>query len=74
MKTQWELKHMLKKPGTFFDNLEDNCISWHPKDHVFCRWIKGRPHEVGSVAYFEEIRDGKPFKISVKTTKVERFE
>ncbi|RDE11387.1 MAG: hypothetical protein C4K48_11895 [Candidatus Thorarchaeota archaeon] len=57
-----------------FDNLEDNYPSWHPKDHVSCRSIKGRPHEVGSVAHFEEALDGKPFKIRVKTTKVERYE
>lgn len=64
----------VEKVWNFSDNLEDNYLSWHPKDHVFCRWIEGRPHEVGSVAYFEEILDGKPFKIRVKTTKVERFE
>ncbi|MFW9907140.1 MAG: SRPBCC family protein [Candidatus Thorarchaeota archaeon] len=68
-----EIRTSIDQLWDFFENLEDNYISWHPQDHVVCRWIKGRPHEVDSVAYFEEILDGKLFKIKVKTTKVEKF-
>ena len=38
-----------------------------------CKWIKGRPHQVGSIAYFEELLDDKLFKIKVKTIRVEKY-
>jgi len=53
----------VEKVSNFFNNLEDYYLSWHPKDHVFCRWTKVCSHDVGLVACFEEILDGKPFKI-----------
>ncbi len=41
-----EIEADVEKVWDFFDNLEENYLSWHPKDHVTCRWIRGRPHEV----------------------------
>lgn len=43
----------------FFANLETNYKRWHPQDHVSCRWIKGRPHEVGSIVEAVETLAGK---------------
>ncbi|MBU3915280.1 MAG: SRPBCC family protein [Proteobacteria bacterium] len=62
----------VQKIWEFFDNIEVNYKSWHEDSHVTCKWLKGRPHEEGSLAYFEEILDGKLCKIKVITTKVEK--
>jgi len=56
----------------FFEHLDRNYKSWHPESHIACRWIKGRPHEVGSVAYFEEVLHGKLCKIKIRCTHVEK--
>jgi len=68
-----EINAPVEKVWEFFDRLDLNYKSWHENSHVTCRWLKGRPHEEGSIAYFEEILDGKLFKIKATTTKVEKF-
>jgi len=55
----------------FFNNLEQNYKSWHPNDHVICKWIKGKPHEIGSIVYAEEILAGKLSKIKMLCTHAE---
>jgi hypothetical protein len=67
--TQWELKDSIEirtSPETiweFFINLEKNYKSWHPEDHVIFKWTKGKPMELGSHFYAEEIMGGKVAKI-----------
>ncbi len=67
--TQWELKDSIEIKTTpediwdFFVNLEKNYKSWHPEDHVVFKWTKGKPMELGSHFYAEEIMGGKLFKI-----------
>jgi len=63
----------VEKVWEFFDHLDVNYKSWHEDAHVTCRWLKGRPHEEGSVAYFEEILDGKLCKVEAITVKVEKY-
>lgn len=55
----------------FFNNIDKNYKSWHPDDHIVCRWIKGKPHEVGSILYAEEILAGKLRKIKMRCTNIE---
>jgi len=63
----------VEKIWEFFDHLDVNYKSWHEDAHVTCRWLKGRPHEEGSIAYFEEVLDGKLCKIKAITVKVEKY-
>lgn len=63
----------VEKVWEFFDHLDVNYKSWHEDSHVTCRWLKGRPHEEGSIAYFEEILDGKLSKIKAITIKVIKY-
>ena len=67
-----EIRASVEEVWDFFENLDKNYEHWHPQSHVVCRWIKGKPHEEGSVAYFEEILNGKLCKIRVKCTFVEK--
>jgi hypothetical protein len=36
---------------------QEDYINWH-KDHITCKWIKGKPFEVGSILYCEETLHG----------------
>ena len=60
-----------EKIWDFFNNIETNYKSWHPGDHIVCRWIKGKPHEIGSIVYAEEILAGKLRKIKMRCTNIE---
>ena len=66
---QWELKDSIdikttpEKIWEFFINLEKNYKSWHPEDHILFKWTKGKPMELGSQWYAEEVLGGKIFKI-----------
>lgn len=66
---QWELKDSIdikttpEKIWDFFINLEKNYKSWHPEDHILFKWTKGKPMELGSHWYAEEVLGGKIFKI-----------
>jgi hypothetical protein len=73
LKDSVEIEASVEKIWQFFDNIESNYIAWHPEAHVSCKWLKGKPHEEGSIAYFEEILDGKLRKIKVLFTKVKKF-
>jgi len=67
--TRWELKDSIEIRTTpeniwdFFVNLEKNYVPWHPKDHLVFKWTKGKPMELGSHFYAEEIMGGKVVKI-----------
>lgn len=73
LKDSIEINAPVEKVWGFFDHLDLNYKSWHEDAHVTCRWLKGRPHEEGSIAYFEEVLDGKLCKIKVITTRVEKY-
>lgn len=73
LKDSVEINAPVEKVWEFFDHLDVNYKSWHEEAHVTCRWLKGRPHEEGSIAYFEEILDGKLCKIKTITIKVEKY-
>ena len=60
-----------EKIWDFFNNLEKNYKSWHPDDHIVCRWIKGKPHEVGSIVYAEEVLAGRLCKIKMLCTNID---
>jgi len=46
----------------FFLNIEQNYQTWHPKDHILFKWIKGKPFEKGSLCYAEQYVMGKVTK------------
>ena len=73
LKDSIEINAPVEKVWEFFDHLDVNYKSWHEDSHVTCRWLKGKPHEEGSIAYFEEILDGILCKIKAITTKVEKY-
>lgn len=61
------------QPAVVFDwfrNLVDNYREWHP-DHVNCRYIKGKPFEVGAVLYAEEFLHGRLHRLRLRLTSVE---
>jgi len=60
------------KVWDFFDNLDVNYTAWHPDDHIVCRWIRGEPHQVGSIVYAEEMLAGKLCKIKMVCVKIEK--
>jgi len=74
LKDTIEIDAPVSEVWKFFENLDTNYKSWHPESHIKCVWIKGRPHEEGSIAYFEEMLDGKLCKIKVLCTKIVNFE
>lgn len=61
-------------PEVVFDwlmHFDENYRSWHP-DHVKCRWVKGKPFEVGSVLYAEEFLGGELHKLKFKITGIKK--
>ena len=53
----------------WFDQFVENYRSWHKKDHVLAKWIKGENFDKGSILYSEEYLGGKLEKMSAKVTK-----
>jgi len=47
---------------SFFENLEENYIDWHPDDHIKFRWI-GEAMKTGTKWYAEEMVHGHLFKL-----------
>lgn len=74
IKDSIEINTSAEKIWNFFDNLEENYLKWHPSDHVYCKWVKGKPHEVGSIAYFEQRLEGRLVKVKTKTTEIVKYE
>lgn len=54
-----EIKTSPEKIFEWFAHLDKNFKSWHPKEHVECRYLKGSPLEEGSILYFEVYLLGK---------------
>jgi hypothetical protein len=53
---------------------DDSYRSWHKKDHVSFRWLKGQPWSENSILYAEEYIHGKLHKLKFKITKIKPFE
>lgn len=68
-----EINTTLGKVWDFFANMEANYKLWHPEDHIRCRWIKGRPHEVGSIVYAEEMLGKRLCKIKMRCVNVDIY-
>ena len=58
-----------EKIWNFFSKIEDNYKRWHPEDHQFWHWTKGKPLEVGSKIDSEETVGG--HKGGIKATVIE---
>ena len=70
------LKHSIyintkpEKIWEFFKNLDKNYTTWHPKDHIVFKWIKGKPLEEGSTCYAEQYVMGKATKYNAILSEV----
>lgn len=64
-----EINTTPEKIWSFFYNLEKNYTKWHPQDHNFWRWTKGKPLEVGAKINSEETVGG--HKGGIKATVIE---
>jgi len=53
-----EIKTSPKKIWNFLKNPENYTI-WHPKDHIKLIWTEGKPFEIGSKLYSEQLVFGK---------------
>ena len=65
-----EIKTSPEKIFEWFAHLDKNFNSWHPKEHVECRYLKGNPLEEGSILYFEVYLLGKLQKAKYHITNV----
>jgi hypothetical protein len=63
LKDSIEIKTTPEKIWDFFVNLDKNYKSWHPEDHILFKWTKGKPMELGSQFYGEEVMGGKIVKV-----------
>jgi hypothetical protein len=63
LKDSIEIKATPEKIWDFFVNLYKNYKSWHPEDHILFKWTKGKPMELGSEFYGEEVIGGKIIKV-----------
>lgn len=52
----------------FFYNLEDNYENWHPDDHHYWKWTKGKPLAIGSKIDSKETIDGHSSRIKAVVT------
>lgn len=55
----------------FLTNIDSMYKVWHPKDHRFCKVIRGKLNKVGSVFHALEILDGFPLYLILKLVKVD---
>ena len=53
-----EIKTTHEKIWKFLKN-PDNYTIWHPQDHIRMMWTKGKPFELGSTFYSEQLVFGK---------------
>ena len=53
-----EIKTTHEKIWNFLRN-PDNYTTWHPKDHIKMMWTEGKPFELGSKFYSEQLVFGK---------------
>lgn len=70
-----ELRHSIEIKTTpdqiwnFLKNPENYTI-WHPKDHIRMMWTEGKPFELGSKFYSEQLVFGKVQKYNGELTEV----
>ena len=64
-----EIKTSPEKIWNFFKNTE-NYTTWHPKDHIKFIWTEGKPLEVGSKFYSEQLVFGKVQKYKGLITEI----
>jgi len=62
LKDSIEINTTPEKIWEFFKNLDKNYTTWHTKDHILFKWIKGEPLEEGSTCYAEQYVMGKVTK------------
>ena len=76
IKSSTEINTSPEKIWDFFLNLESNYQKWHPAEHQFFHWTKGKPLEVGSKFDSKETVAGHKTKLkgvcteSVKNKKI----
>lgn len=58
-----EMETTPEKVWDFFYRIEANYKNWHPKEHNYFRWTKGKPLEIGSKFDSEETVDGHKARI-----------
>ena len=66
-----EINTSSEKIFEWFAHLDKNFKSWHPKEHVECRYLKGNPLEEDSILYFEVYLLGKLQKAKYYITNIE---
>ena len=49
---------------------EENFKRWH-NDHITCKWLKGKPFEIGSILYVEEYLHGELHKMKFLSTRLD---
>ncbi|KYK23810.1 hypothetical protein AYK24_00830 [Thermoplasmatales archaeon SG8-52-4] len=59
-----------EKIWDFFKKLEKNYTTWHPKDHIVFKWIKGPPLEEGTTCYAEQYVMGKVTKYNATLSEI----
>ena len=65
-----EIQTSPEKIFEWFAHLDKNFKSWHPVEHVECRYLKGSPLEEGSILYLEVYLLGKLQKAKYCITRV----
>lgn len=56
----------------FLTNIDKLYKNWHPKDHVFCRTLRGSISEQGAIYHFLEFLGFIPLYLVVQNTLVEK--
>ena len=69
VKSSTEIDAAPEEIWNFFKNIEQNYKMWHPKEHIYFKWVKGKPLELGSKIDSEEAVDG--HKVRIKGTCIE---
>lgn len=69
VKSSIEIDTTPEEIWNFFKNIEENYKMWHPKEHIYFKWVKGKPLELGSKIDSEEAIDG--HKVRIKGTCIE---
>lgn len=59
LKDSIEINTTPERIWEFFTNLDKNYTTWHPEDHIIFKWVEGKPLEVGSKFYAEQLVMGK---------------
>ncbi len=58
-----EINAPAERIWNFLYHIEEHYLDWHPQDHAYFRWTKGKPLEVGSRLEAEETIEGEIMEI-----------